>query len=333
MKFALLICTYNRKEPLEALLESVKKQIIFPDELIIVDGSIDNNTYDFIKASDFLNLKYYKVGTKNRGLTKQRNYAVSKVSRSIDIVCFLDDDIILTEDYFKNLLETYSYYPKAIGVGGYILEEVHWKHENTSVKYSEFEMDGWVRELGSRNLLRKKLGLLSDRDPGFMPKCSNGLSTGFLPPSGKTYPVEYFMGGVASYKFPLLQKIRFSNYFEGYGLYEDLDFCIRASNLGDLYVNTAAKLYHYHDSSGRPNKYNYGRMVIRNGWYVWRLKYPDPGSKAILKWHSISLLLTLVRLGNVFTTKNKKEAFTEGLGRIVGWFSLYINSPKIEKWV
>ncbi len=331
MKFALLICTYNRKESLEALLESVKRQIIYPDEIIIVDGSIDNNTYDFIKASVFLNLKYYKVGTKNRGLTKQRNYAVSKVSRSIDIVCFLDDDIILTKDYFKNLLETYSYYPRAIGVGGYILEEVHWKHENTSVKYSEFEMDGWVRELGSRNLLRKKLGLLSDRSPGFMPRFSNGLSTGFLPPSGKTYTVEYFMGGVASYKFPLLQKIRFSNYFEGYGLYEDLDFCIRASNLGDLYVNTTAKLYHYHDSSGRPNKYNYGRMVIRNGWYVWRLKYPNPGSKAILKWHSISLLLTLVRLGNVFTTKNKKEAFTEGLGRIVGWLSLYINSPKIEK--
>ncbi len=331
MNFALVICTYNRKESLEALLKSVEKQTIYPKEIIIVDGSIDNYTYEFLKASDFHNLKYYKVGIKNRGLTKQRNFAVTKVSEIIDIVCFLDDDIILTKDYFKNLLETYSNYPKAIGVGGYILEETYWKHENNYLKYNEYEIDGWVRELGSRNLLRKKLGLLSDRAPGFMPEFSNGLSTGFLPPSGKTYPVEYFMGGVASYRFSLLQKLKFSNYFEGYGLYEDLDFCTRASRLGNLYVNTAAKLYHNHDNSGRPNKYDYGKMVIRNGWYVWRLKYVNPGISAILKWHSISFLLTLVRLGNVITTTNKKEAFTEGLGRIVGWFSLFINSPKIEK--
>src|SRR5690606_21570572 len=95
-----------------------------------------------------------------------------------------------------------------------------------------------------------------------------------------------------------------------------------------LYVNTSAGLFHYHSESGRPDKFNYGKMVIRNGWYVWRVKYPSPKLEAKLKWHTIALLLTFVRLGNVITTKNKNEAFTEGMGRINGWISLFFKKPK-----
>jgi GT2 family glycosyltransferase len=191
-------------------------------------------------------------------------------------------------------------------------------------------MDGYIRNLGSRNLLRKRLKLLSDRAPGIMPQFSNGLSIGFLPPSGKIYPVEFYMGGVASYRKSLFENIQFSEYFAGYGLYEDMDFCLRASRIGQLYVNTAARVAHYHEQAGRPDKFKYGKMVIRNGWYVWRVKYPSPSLKARLKWHGTAFLLTLVRLGNVITTQERKEAFTESLGRIAGWWSLLLNKPKHE---
>src|SRR5690606_29931927 len=143
-------------------------------------------------------------------------------------------------------------------------------------------------KLGSRNLLRKKIGLLSNQPPGVMPEFSNGLSISFLPPSGKIYPVEFFMGGVSSYRKKLFEKINFSKYFEGYGLYEDMDFCLRASEIGQLYVNTGAHLFHYHEAGGRPNQFQYGKMVLRNGWYVWRIKYPKPNSVAVMKWHSIA---------------------------------------------
>mgnify|MGYP000720838582 CR=1 FL=1 len=189
-------------------------------------------------------------------------------------------------------------------------------------------MNGFKRKLGSRNVLRKKLGLLSDRPPGFMPDFSNGFSTGFLPPSGKIYPVEYFMGGVASYRKKLFEKIRFSPYFEGYGLYEDMDFCLRASKIGQLYVNTAAQLHHLHEEAGRPNKFNYGKMVVRNGWFVWRVKNPNPSLNVKLKWHAITLLLMTIRFTNTFTTSKRKEAFTEALGRKMGWLSLFFNEPK-----
>jgi hypothetical protein len=55
-------------------------------------------------------------------------------------------------------------------------------------------------------------------------------------------------------------------------LYEDADFCFEGIKNGKLYLNTAAQLHHYHDVQGRPNQYQYGKMVVRNGWYVWRVK-------------------------------------------------------------
>jgi GT2 family glycosyltransferase len=150
---------------------------------------------------------------------------------------------------------------------------------------------------------------------------------GFLPPNGKTYEVEMIMGGVSSFRKKVFDSLQFSIYFEGYGLYEDADFSLRIAHLGKLYVNTAAQLNHYHDASGRPNQYQYGKMVVRNGWYVWRTKNPKPLLNAKLKWHSITILLTLIRYSNTFTTGNKKEAFSEAVGRTVGWWSLWLNKP------
>jgi glycosyltransferase involved in cell wall biosynthesis len=287
-------------------------------------------TQHIFEKKAFKNLKYFKVEESNRGLTKQRNFGVSKVSDAINIVCFLDDDTILSNSYFENLLATYSVYPNAAGIGGYIDNEVIWQKlkENEKPTFETYEIDGFVRPLGSRNVLRKRLGLLPDKPPCIMPEFSNGFSIGSLPPNNKVYQVEYFMGGVSSFRKDILDSIKFSNFFEGYGLYEDLEYCLRVSNAYSLYVNTAATLSHEHEFEGRPNKFKYGVMVIRNGWYVWRLKYPNPSLRARCKWNLIVLLLTLVRLSNTITSKQPKEAFTEAIGRISGWWSLIFNKPK-----
>ncbi|MAS69317.1 glycosyltransferase family 2 protein [Zunongwangia profunda] len=320
MKFALIICTFERATALLRLLNSVKRQEVYPDEILIIDGSLSHNTKKALKEYSISNLDYYYVQTKYRGLTKQRNFGISKLSSGLDIAFFLDDDVVLEPHYFENILNTYRKHPEALGVGGYIIDnKINWhKVENTTVLNDEFEYDGWKRKLGSRNFLRKKLNLLSDCAPGIMPEFSNGFSISFLPPSGKTYPVEFFMGGVSSFKTKILNEVQFSGYFEGYGLYEDMDYCLRVSKLGQLYVNTSARLYHYHDPDGRPNQFRYGTMVSRNGKYVWRVKYPNPRFKAKIKFYKISLLLTLVRLGNALTTSKRKEAFTEALGRFYG---------------
>jgi hypothetical protein len=100
--------------------------------------------------------------------------------------------------------------------------------------------------------------------------------------------------------------------------------------MGNLYINTSALCKHYHDLSGRPNQFNYGKMFVRNGWYVWRIRWPKPEFKNILKWHLITLLLIFLRFLNIFTTTSRKQSFTESLGRFIGWLILIFKKPKIQ---
>jgi GT2 family glycosyltransferase len=321
-----------RPKPLLQLLQSVQEQTLYPDEILIVDGSINSKTQQIIADNPFRNLNYFLVANEDRGLTKQRNYGIARVGQDVEVVCFLDDDTVLEKDYFEQLLKTYEIHPEALGVGGYIHNETKWECVglNYQPKTTDFYFDGWKRKDGSRFILRKKLGLDSDCPPGFSSLFSHGRSVGFLPPSDKIYQVEQLMGGVSSFRKKVFDTMRFSTYFEGYGLYEDADFCLRAAKTGKLYLNTKAKLNHYHEASGRPNQYQYGKMVVRNGWYVWRVKNSKPLLKDKFKWHAITLLLTIIRFSNTFTAKNREEAFTESLGRIIGWWSLFFSKPKRE---
>lgn len=318
-----------RSVALLKLLESVKLQSLYPDEVLIIDGSTDDKTKEILNNNNFEKLKYFKVSDENRGLTKQRNYGISRIGEDIDVVCFLDDDTVLKENYFKELINTYKVYPEALGVNGYIVNEVEWKNE-ISGQSSKFNYNGWSRTEGSRFKLRKRLGLIDDTPPGYMPSFSNGRSVSFLPPSDKIYSIEQMMGGVASYKKEIFKEMKFSKYFEGYGLYEDADFSLRLAKKGSLYINTKAKLEHHHDAAGRPNQFSYGKMVVRNGWYVWRIKYSNPNIESRVKWNLIAIVLMSIRFINVITTSKKKEAFTEGIGRLVGLISLLFNKPKIE---
>ena len=331
-----------RPQPLLRLLDSVEGQSLYPDEILIVDGSTNEETEKILQEHSFKNLKYFKVSEKERGLTRQRNYGIDKISSNIEIVCFLDDDTVLTKSYFNELIGTYFIHPEALGVGGYIVNEVEWwkNDQPEELHYSlsgraqsrpnEFSYDGWTRKDGSRFVLRKKLGLDANKPPAHFPDFGHGRSVSFLPPSGKIYEVEQFMGGVASYKNEVLKTEKFSEYFEGYGLYEDADFTLRLSKRGKLFVNTAAQLYHYHEIAGRPNLFKYGKMVVRNGYFVWRVKHPNPSLKARFKWNATSFLLTILRFSNVLNSSNKKTAFSEALGRTVGWFSLFFNKPTIR---
>ena len=322
-----------RPKPLLTLLTSVAIQGVVPSQILIVDGSTNIETQKILEQNNFKNLQYFLVKDDNRGLTKQRNFGLSKVSSDAEIIFFLDDDIVLNEAYFEKILKSYKDFPDAAGVGGYIVNESNWIFVGHDFRpnLKDFCFDGWKTNDGVRFVARKLFGLDSNEPPGFQSNFSHGRSLGFLPPSGKVYAVEQLMGGVSSYRKSVFETHQFSEYFQGYGLYEDADFSIRVSKSGQLYLNTAATLNHFHAPDGRPNQYSYGKMVVRNGWYVWRVRNSKPTFVHRFKWNSITILLILIRFSNIFTPNlNKaKAAFTEAFGRTIGLFSLLVSRPKI----
>lgn len=332
MWLTLIICTYMRPAAVRTLLDSVAAQVRRPDEVLVVDGSTDEATRDALSGRDYpFGIQYYKVPDEDRGLTRQRNYGIRRVSERCDIVAFLDDDTVLEANYFTEIIKTFQECPDAVGVGGYIVDGGWVKGQTPCGSKNYFSYDGWFRSDGQRTVLRQYFNLGPPPTPGVMPPESHGRSVSSFPPTGKSYPVEYFMGGVAAYRRNVLNSVVFSHYFEGYGLYEDLDFCLRLSKIGQCYLNTNARLYHYHEPDGRPNRFAYGKMVVRNGWYVWRVKYESPTFTAKYKWWAITWLLATIRLGNVFSGPRRLQAFSEAMGRYYGMITLLFVPPRVVR--
>ena len=199
-KIALVICTYQRPKALATLLGSVERQSFYPDQILIIDGSIDDTTAIHFRKGTIPNLEYYKVSASQRGLTKQRNFGVERVKQGIDYISFLDDDVVLEPNYFQQILDAFQEKSNAFGIGGYITNEVVWQLDQNETKKGWFSYDGYQRKEGSRFKLRAVFGLEPDLPPGNMPSFGHGRSISYLPPSGKIYQVEQLMGGVATYK-------------------------------------------------------------------------------------------------------------------------------------
>jgi GT2 family glycosyltransferase len=321
-----------RPKPLLRLLHSIQEQTFYPDEILIIDGSINTDTSVILKENLFKNLTYFLVPSEQRGLTRQRNFGLAKVAEDTEIIAFLDDDTELLPHYFEELKKTFLNNQEISGVGGVAVNENRWSQKKISEKYNKnsyFLFEDYACKEGQRNVLRNYLGLQSNLGPGEMPNYSHGRTCGF-PLTGKIYEVDLLIGMSFAFRKKVFNSIRFSSYFEGYGLYEDADFSLRALQFGKNVINTKVQLNHYHDASGRPNQYQYGKMVVRNGWYVWRVKNLDPKLKDRLKWHTITIFLTIIRYANIITTSKKKEAFTEALGRTIGWWSLWFCKRKLK---
>lgn len=330
LPFSLIICTYMRSQPLLQLLQSVKIQTSYPDEILIIDGSTNLETELILKENHFDNLKYYRVPSEHRGLTKQRNFGIERLGKEMEVVGFLDDDTVLEPNYFEEIIKTFDLNLSISGVGGVAINENSWLLTDPNKTYNPnqyYQWEGYVYKEGQRNVVRNFLGLQSNLGPGKVPDYSHGKTCGF-PLNDKTYEVDLLIGMSFAFRKKVVDSIRFSSYFEGYGLYEDADFSLRALKFGKNVINTKAQLSHFHHPSGRPNQHQYGKMVVRNGWYVWRIKNPKPLLKDRLKWHAITILLIVIRFSNTLTTTKRKQAFTEALGRTVGWWSLFFDKPR-----
>lgn len=319
----LIVCTYRRPGPVRRLLQAVASQTRRPDEVLVVDASPDSETEEAVRD---LGVTYGRVPPEERGLTRQRNWGMARARG--ELIAFLDDDTVPEPGYFAEVLACFERHPGAAGVGGYIANEVDWRPAAGEPSLSVYRSGEWERREDFRWRLRRLAGLDSPLGPGRMPPAGHARPTGFVPPDGADHPVELFMGGAATWRRGLLERVRFSRWFEGYGLYEDLDFCLRAGREGSLWLCTRARLAHLHDSAGRPHRFRYGEMVVRNGWRVWRLRWPSPSWPDRGRWWATTLLLAACRLGDAVRGPERSAALSEALGRFWGSVTLLWDRPR-----
>lgn len=293
---AVVVCTLDRPAAVGRLLEALAAQERPADEVLVVDASSGSATAEVVEAAGCGrpgDPRHRAVAPEDRGLTRQRNVGLAATSG--ELVVFLDDDTVPDPDYLAELEACFARHPDAVGVGGTIVE-AGWRPARPGrPEPGWYRQGGWERPEGARWRLRRALGLAGRLPPGWMPPSGHGRPVAFLPPDGEDHRVEFVMGGASAWRRSVFDRHRFDPAFEGYGLYEDLDLCTTVGVDGPLYVAGAARLRHLHAPEGRPDHRRYGRMVVENGWYVWRHRWPQPGPADRVRWWATTAVLAACR--------------------------------------
>lgn len=320
----LIICTYNRPGPIRKLIDSVSRQSRPPFQTLVIDGSPSDSSERSLEGASLAGLEYHRVPPEHRGLTRQRNFGIALATGNL--ISFLDDDTVPDLDYFEQVEQCLERHPEAGGVGGYLLERAWRKAPAGPPPGNVFRSGEWERDDDLRWRIRRALSLAGKGQPGLMPPEGHPRPITFLPPDGRDYLSDMLPGGAMTFRREVLEREKFSLFFQGYGLYEDLEYSIRASRVAPLYLCTQARVAHYHAPGGRPNSFRYGKMVVRNGWMVWRSRWPDPGTGAKLRWWAVTVLLALLRLIDFRNTGHTRGP-VEAAGRLAGAFSLLNETP------
>ena len=122
-KISLVICTYNRSGYLPGSLESINLQTIDKDlfEVVVIDNASTDDTahivQKYIDQNPQVNIRY--VYEQNKGLSFARNRGIAEAKSTL--IAYVDDDVILTPDYLKELIVFFDQHPQAAGAGGKVI--------------------------------------------------------------------------------------------------------------------------------------------------------------------------------------------------------------------
>mgnify|MGYP001196535920 CR=1 FL=1 len=118
--YSIVIPTYGRAEYLKNCLASIEGQTAKPEDVFVIDNNESVESQKTIKdivegiSSSEINFRYFE-GKINSGAVA-RNYGASKVGT--ELVAFLDDDVVLDDDYYEKILDVFQSDTNIVGVQG-----------------------------------------------------------------------------------------------------------------------------------------------------------------------------------------------------------------------
>jgi len=220
MFFSVVIPTKDRPDDLFFAVESICNQTIKISQLIIIDQSkMPQNRSKITKLiSSVKNIKLqYIHDPKVKGLVEAKSRSLHYVTG--DIVCFLEDDIILDNNYFKHIKKGFDDNSKMIGCCGVVTNPPK-KNFIYKFFFNTFHQ-----------------GIF--KDPRFV--IQNNLENLI-----KTYyPSNMISGGISAWKKEVFDQIKF-DIKNSFHLFEDIDFSTRVASYykNSLFINTNARLEH-----------------------------------------------------------------------------------------
>jgi GT2 family glycosyltransferase len=247
-----VIPTRNRPDDLVKAVVSVREQIRQPEELIIVDQSIGDESRnlieDLMSDCEFIKLVYIHDPVIS-GLVEAKRVAAEKAEG--DIICFLEDDVILSPNYLEQIELGFKEKSNMLGCSGVI---TNFHNPSTLYRY----MHGLFFQ-----------GIFKDPRPKLFIKPEYG--------SEKIVLSDVLCGGLSAWKKEVLSTIPFDVENEFF-MFEDMEFSTRVvEKYGHrLYINQKAQLEHHcstvnRDPHGLRQKRKLTESILfykkRAGWH------------------------------------------------------------------
>jgi glycosyltransferase involved in cell wall biosynthesis len=121
MRATIQLCTYNRAQLLERVLDACFEQTVAPDayEVVLVnDGSTDGTAEVIQRARSRATCAFIVVNQANSGLARGRNNGIAHAGG--ERIIFIDDDVLPLPDFVREHLRSHEAHPLAIVRGGAI---------------------------------------------------------------------------------------------------------------------------------------------------------------------------------------------------------------------
>jgi len=266
---SIIIATKDRLDHLRNCVESILKQTVPPDEVIVVDGSTQSDLRIpieqlFTGPSKGM-LKYLKT---EPWLTAQNNLG-ARESKG-DLLTFLDDDTILDGHYVENVKQFFSDH-HGQNVGALSCKILDPSAQSGTVKPS----------LSLGGIISKIFLLQSTGNGYFRP---SGLPTLIDQNCTEVKKVEFVYGGNATYPRRVFEEFKFDEQLPtGFNLSDD-DIAYRVSRTYQNYWTPKAFLYHKSHYVNN-DRFSKSRSFIICHFYLRMKNYPrDLAHTAAFTW-------------------------------------------------
>ncbi len=349
MEITLIIPTRNRRDYLEKLIKNLEEQTQKPDEIIIVVHEEDSKTKHFLDRLDtYLPVKYKKT---TGGSSRGRNVGIHNSTGQI--LVFIEDDVLLEDEYIENVKNIFNQNDVSI-IAGYTLDIVDltspWLIRNSEAEYiNENQNKKFVKciiseitqrypeksqlfiEAGNSrknklklySLLRTLRNLTKTLILLESPLKGKILASGYrseMPDvikDKRLVKVEWFNGGNFAARRNILERFPFNEKMEEmpYALNEDLELSARIGKKYDIFLAPQLKLFHLRAPSGvRINQRQKYRSIVVNFKRISQLD----GNPLGYWWCILGLLITrIIKLPlNYSTSISEIKGIFEGINAL-----------------
>lgn len=230
-KVSVIVPTIGRPDALRELLESLRNQTVAIREVIVADGSNGTDTDRLTRDPAWSAVSVRRIDVHPPNAVRQRQAAIAAATG--DYVLFLDDDVVLERDCVERMVETLDAQPSIVGV------------------VANFNNQTWPMPTRAWRLYLRAVGVADGDWQGRV--VGPLLRFGYEPVPTALVPMEWLSTCNTMIRRAAYESVGgFSDFFlHRCTMNEDVDLGLKLSRAGQIVLNPAARLGHFHAPSGR----------------------------------------------------------------------------------